>query len=117
MRAWAETAPYTAGIAPERHFLCAPGWMLNVGLRPDRARSYSCTVSAPLNAASRRAMAETYWMFFSDLEHRVSSGDWDQTLGLVRPESPDFLPAAESFCATITYVVFKGARCCACDIK
>lgn len=110
MRAWAETAPYTAAIPPERHYLRARGWMLEADLVSDRPRGYGCAVSAPLDALSRRAMADTYWMFFADLERHVTGQDWKATLRLVQPDSPDFLPDRSDFCATLTYVVFKGCR-------
>jgi demethylmenaquinone methyltransferase/2-methoxy-6-polyprenyl-1,4-benzoquinol methylase len=110
LRAWTETAPYTAAIPPDRHFLRATGWMLKAGLRPEPARNYGCPVSPPLDAAARAAMADTYWMFFSGLEPRIGSRDWNETLRLVRPESADFLPNRADFCATITYVVFKGVH-------
>ena len=110
MRAWAETAPYTAGIPPERHFLRALGWMREAGLVPDRPRSYGCAVSAPLDALLRGAMADTYEMFFGGLERQVNGQDWKETLRLVQPDSPDFLPDRNDFCATLAYVVFKGCR-------
>ncbi|MBN1611627.1 MAG: methyltransferase domain-containing protein [Polyangiaceae bacterium] len=110
MQAWTERAPYTAAIPPGRHYLRALGWMLAAGLVPDRPRSYSCTVSAPLDTRSRLAMADAYWMFFGGLERHVTGRDWEKTLSLVRSDSPDFLPNRDDFCATLTYVVFKGIR-------
>ena len=108
--AFVETVPYLAGVRPELHFLRAGSWLRAAGLAPVRSRSFLAEITAPVDALTRSALAACYAMFWSHLEGRVSSADWDDYLRLCDPASAEFVADAPGYYAFLTYTAFWARK-------
>jgi demethylmenaquinone methyltransferase/2-methoxy-6-polyprenyl-1,4-benzoquinol methylase len=110
MDAFTRTNPYAAGIAPDRHFLRALGWMREAGLEELEARTFAVTLHAPLESRQQDALGCALGMFFDGLEAHVPAGDWSSLRRLLDPDSSEYLPAHPDYCAVLTYTMFTGSR-------
>jgi demethylmenaquinone methyltransferase/2-methoxy-6-polyprenyl-1,4-benzoquinol methylase len=110
MNAFTRTTPYTAGIAPGRHFLRALGWMREAGLEEREARTFAVTLHAPLGTRQQDALGCALGMFFDGLEAHVPAEDWSAIRKLLDPDSREYLPAHPDYCAVFTYTMFTGSR-------
>ena len=106
--AFAETSSYTRGIRPSLHFLCALGWLRQVGLEEVTARTFVADVHAPLSADVRRALIMTFQMFWGEVQAHVAPGDWAEFERLCRSESPDCILDRRDYYAFLTYSLFRG---------
>jgi demethylmenaquinone methyltransferase/2-methoxy-6-polyprenyl-1,4-benzoquinol methylase len=110
MAAFARAAPYQAGIAPERHFMRALGWMQAAGLSHPAARTFAATAHAPLGAMMQGAVRYTIEMFFDEAREQLGEEDRRRLERLIDPGSDEFLPAQTDYCCAVTYVVFQATK-------
>jgi demethylmenaquinone methyltransferase/2-methoxy-6-polyprenyl-1,4-benzoquinol methylase len=108
--AFVRTTPYTAGIAPHRHFMRALGWLRAAGLVGAEARSFAATVPSSRDTERQDAVRCALEMFFGGLEPHVSSEDWSLVRRLCDPVSDHFLPRHPDYCGLVTYTLFRGTR-------
>ena len=106
----ARTAPYTARIPAERHFMRALGWMREVGLQDLTAKSHAATVQAPLDAEMQRSVHHTLQMLYGGPIDALTPEERAERDRLCRLDSEDFLPARPDYCGNVTYVVFRGRK-------
>jgi SAM-dependent methyltransferase len=108
MVAFTKTAPHLKGVRPDRHFLCALGWMQSVGLQDIGVRSFAADAHAPLAPEIRDAIDICFQMFFGNLEPHVSQEDWAVFQKLCNPESDDYLLNHPDYYCFLNYSMFYG---------
>jgi demethylmenaquinone methyltransferase/2-methoxy-6-polyprenyl-1,4-benzoquinol methylase len=108
MVAFTKTAPHLKGVRPDRHFLCALGWMQSVGLQDIGVRSFAADAQAPLAPEIRDAIYICFQMFFGNLEPHVSKEDWAVFQKLCNPESDDYLLKLPDYYCFLNYSMFHG---------
>jgi ubiquinone/menaquinone biosynthesis C-methylase UbiE len=106
--AFAQMAPYMAGIRPELHFLCALGWLREAGLGDLSAYTFVADVHAPLSETVRQALIMTFQMFWGEARSKVTPEEWAEFERLCQPDSADFILDRSDYYAFLTYSVFRG---------
>jgi demethylmenaquinone methyltransferase/2-methoxy-6-polyprenyl-1,4-benzoquinol methylase len=108
LAAFTATAPYLRGVRPDRHFLCALGWLREVGLVEVKAHSLAITVQAPLDPELQEAIGSCLDMFCEDLQSHVTAADWRQYLALRDPTSDGCILRRPDYYGLVTYALFRG---------
>jgi demethylmenaquinone methyltransferase/2-methoxy-6-polyprenyl-1,4-benzoquinol methylase len=108
--AFVRSTPYLAGVAPQHQHLRALDWLREAGLRRPRAKTFLADIKAPVDQATREALAVCFDMFWGDLEEQVSAAEWEAYLRLCAPDSPDFVGSLPGYYAFITYTMYWGIR-------
>ncbi len=108
--AFAEWAPYLAGIRPQSQYLRAQNWLREAGLKRIRARTFLAEINGPFDPGERAALAACYSMFWGDLEGRITTAEWEAYRRLCDPESPGFIADAPGYYAFVTYTLFWGVN-------
>jgi demethylmenaquinone methyltransferase/2-methoxy-6-polyprenyl-1,4-benzoquinol methylase len=108
--AFSERVSYLADIEPDRHFLCAMGWLRAAWLEDIGVRCFSDCVHAPLNQETREAVLSCIKMFFEDVDIRtiVSNEDWTAYRRLVDPKSKEYILDRPDYHCFLTYSMFSG---------
>jgi demethylmenaquinone methyltransferase/2-methoxy-6-polyprenyl-1,4-benzoquinol methylase len=104
----AGTAPFVEGMAPDRHFLCALGWLRAAGLTDTSAHTLVRTVHAPLDGQTRTALTALFDMRWGRACSELASEDRDAFQRLCRPESEDCVLNRPDYYAFFTYSLFRG---------
>ncbi len=101
--------PFSPGMDPSLHFLRAPEWMREAGLRDLSARTFVAEARAPLPDEIRDALAVTIPMFWESAQPEVSKEDWAEYERLSDPGSPDYILNLPDYYAFLTYTMFTGS--------
>jgi len=102
------TAPFTAGMAPEMHYLRALGWFESAGLEQPLAHSFVGEFQAPLEEAVRTALLALIEMRWPEVRSDLAPGDWELFERLTRPGSPEFILDVPGYYAFFTETLFCG---------
>lgn len=108
--AFAEHAPYLAGVAPDRHHLRALGWLTAAGLEHAGARTFVAETSAPLAHPLREALAACFAMLWGDLVPHLQPSDRRQLARLCRTDSPECILDQPGYHAFVTYTMFTAQK-------
>lgn len=106
--AFAATAPYTAGVPPERHFMRAGGWLRAAGLDDVQAGTFLAEVATPLAPRLRQALAFVFEMLWGDLEPHLDPQDWNAYRRLCDERSPHCVLDAAGYYGFVAYTAFSG---------
>jgi len=106
--AFAETAPYLAGVPPAHQHMRALGWFREAGLEHAVARSFVADLRATAGARPREAIARCFTMLWGGLEPHLSARDWQDYRRLCDPSSPDSLLDDADYHGSITYTLFQA---------
>ena len=101
-------APFTADMAPERHFMRAPIFMRRAGLFEIECRTFLNEVQAPLSEEMREAITALIGMRWPGAERELSDEDRALFQQLCQPESPDFILNLPGYYAFFTETLFYG---------
>ncbi len=101
-------APFRKGMPPESHFLRAPGWFRDAGLKDVSARTLVHDACAPLDDDLRAAMVALFEMRWPGVEAELTPRDRAAYRRLCRPESPDLILDHPDYYAFFTCSMFRG---------
>jgi hypothetical protein len=110
MEAFIGTAPYTASVPPQRHFMRGLGWMREVGLEDRAARTFAATFSGPLGDELEDSLACALAMLFDGVEAEVSPEDWADYRRLAGRDSADFIGRQPDYAGFAAYTMLVGTR-------
>jgi len=102
------TAPFTAGMRPESHYLRMLGWFREAGLQEPAAQTFVGSAHAPLSDDIRDGLADLLQMRWGSAESEASPEDWAAYQRLCQPGSPDFILDRGDYYAFFTYSLFHG---------
>jgi SAM-dependent methyltransferase len=101
-------APFARGMPPERHFLRAPAWFAELGLKEIRGRTFAGDVRAPLSDEAREALTALVGMRWPGAEEELGPEEREEFKRLTDPGSSDFILNDPAYYAFFTYAMFWG---------
>jgi len=101
-------APFRKEAPPERHPMRLLAALGAVGFEGLGAETFAGTVHAPLDDATRGALASLFDMRWSGAEKELSRRDRAEHARLCDPASPDFIADLPEYVAFFTYTMFTG---------
>lgn len=101
-------APFTIGMAPEKHIMRALGWFQQADFTDNQAQTLVRDICPPLSAEIIAAMIDLFTMRWGSIEKEVAPELWHDYQRLCNPDSPDFILKAADYYAFFTYSVFSG---------
>ncbi len=101
--------PYNQDMMPKMHILRALGWLQEAGLEDPVVHTFVADTQAPLNDMVRKALTESFQMFWRKAESELTAQDWDDFQRLCQPDSCDFILNLPDYYAFITYSLFYAS--------
>jgi SAM-dependent methyltransferase len=99
-------APFIQGKNPKLHFLRAPGWFLQLGMKKIKAKTFADSFCAPLDDKVRNALLALFEMRWPGVSAELSPADFAEFQRLCQPDSPDFILNLPDYYALFTYTMF-----------
>ncbi|MDY6965654.1 MAG: class I SAM-dependent methyltransferase [Halobacteriota archaeon] len=101
-------APFIKGKKPEKHFLRALGWFIELGLEEPTARAFVGSACAPLSDDLYNALKALIEMRWPGVESELEPEDLKEFQRLCKPESPDFILNLLDYYSFFTESMFWG---------
>jgi demethylmenaquinone methyltransferase/2-methoxy-6-polyprenyl-1,4-benzoquinol methylase len=100
--------PFLKDKSPEQNFMRALGSFQRMGLEEVQAQTYVGDVRAPLDPATRPALASLLEMLWGMPQPEVTPEDWQEYQRLCKPDSTDFILNIPDYYGFFTYSMFRG---------
>lgn len=94
------------GISPKLHSTRALGWFQGAALRDPMVKNFVVEFQAPFTDEDKKALTETFRMFWNKAKPGVSDEVWAEYKRLCNPKSPDYILNLPDYSGYFIYSLF-----------